>query len=80
MHAHFRVAALAVSTLALCAACASPAEHSSEYREAKVYRTGSNIPLRNQSGTMNVKTVDPESLHQELGGASRPPPVGVAGK
>ncbi|HEV2219657.1 MAG TPA: hypothetical protein VGV08_03755 [Casimicrobiaceae bacterium] len=80
MHARFRFAALAGSTLALCAACATPAEHSSEYRESKVYQTGSNIPVRDRSGTMNVKIVDPESLHQELSGASRPSPVGGAGR
>ena len=80
MNARSPVTILAASTLVLCAACASAPQQTAEHREAKVYQTGSNIPVRDRNGMMNVKTVDPESLHQELGGASHPPPAGGVGK
>lgn len=66
---------LAGSTLALCAACATAPEQTSELREEKVYQTGSMLPMKDRHGMMDVKTVDPASLHQELGGASHAPPV-----
>ncbi len=42
--------------------------------------TGSNIPVRDRSRMSEVQTVDPESLHQELNGATRPSPVGGVGR
>ena len=66
--------------LVLCAACAASPEQASEHREAKVYMTGSNIPVRDRSRMSEVKSVDPESLHQELNGATRPSPVGGVGR
>jgi hypothetical protein len=80
MNPRLPVTAVAVSTFVLCAACASTAERTSSYREAKVYQTGSNIPLRDRHGMMNVKSVDPESLRQELNGASHAPPAGNKGR
>lgn len=80
MKSRLPITALAVCTSALGAGCASTAEHTAAYREAKVYQTGSNIPVRDRHGMMNVKSVDPESLHQELNGASHAPPVGNKGR
>ena len=80
MKSRLPITALAVSMFVLCAGCASTAEHTAAYREAKVYQTGSNIPVRDRHGMMNVKSVDPESLHQELNGASHAPPVGNKGR
>ena len=64
----------------LCTACASAPEQTSEHHEAKVYMTGSNIPVRDRSRMSEVKTVDPESLHQELNGATRPSPASGVGR
>ncbi len=80
MKSRLPVTALAVCAFTLGAGCASTPEHTSEYREAKVYQTGSNIPVRDRHGMMNVKSVDPESLQQELNGASHAPPVGSKGR
>jgi len=79
MNARSLVPILAASTLVLCAACASAPEQTAEHREARVYQTGSAIPVRDRNGTMNVRSVAPESLHQELNGATRPAPVGNTG-
>lgn len=70
----------AASTFVLCAACASAPGQPSEHRDARVYMTGSNLPMRDHGGMFNVKTVDPESLHQELNGATRPSPAGGVGR
>ena len=45
--------------------CASMSDQSTDSSEAKEYRTGSNLPVRDRSGSGNVKTVDVESI-QEL--------------
>jgi hypothetical protein len=79
MKSHWAVLATAPALL-LCAACASAPEQASEHRVAKVYMTGSNIPVRDRSRMSEVQTVDPESLHQELNGATRPSPVGGVGR
>lgn len=79
MNARSPVTILAASTLVLCAACASVPEQAAEHRETKVYQTGSAIPVRDRNGTMNVRSVDPGSVHQELNGATHPSPVGNTG-
>ena len=58
----------------LCAACASAPEQSAEPREAKIYRTGSNIP---------VKDYGAESIEVHTGDIVNPanrPMQGVANK
>jgi hypothetical protein len=59
-----RVPALTAATVvaALLAACATPAPDKADY-EAPVYRTGSNIPVRDASDRSNVQTVDPNSVN-----------------
>jgi hypothetical protein len=73
----FRI--LAASTFMLCAACGSAPERTAGHHEAPVYQTGSAIPVRDRSGMFDVKSADPESLRQELNGATRPQPVGNKG-
>ncbi|MGE5090096.1 MAG: hypothetical protein ACM3QY_13295 [Candidatus Levyibacteriota bacterium] len=80
MNARLPIEVLAASTLALCAACASTPEQTAEPREAKVYQTGSAIPVRDHNGIADVKSVAPESLHQELNSATHPTPVGGTGR
>lgn len=59
-----RVPALTAATVlaALLAACATPAPEKADY-QAPVYRTGSNIPVRDGSAASNVQTVDPKSVN-----------------
>ena len=56
----------ALTAVALLAACATPAPEKADY-PAPVYRTGSNIPVRDPSAMTNVKTVDPNSLNPVQG-------------
>jgi len=57
-------AMVALATL-LCAACAAPAPQASE-RADRVYRTGSNIAVREPSAPSNVQTVDPSTLQDAM--------------
>ena len=59
-----------VAALALAAAgCAIAPEQSAEARPEKIYRTGSNIPVRDPSAPSEVKQVkidDNPSMHSNL--------------
>jgi hypothetical protein len=57
---------------AVCAGCALAPEQTAEAPEAKQYRTGSNIPVK-EGQASEVKTVDPKSIQLE-----RPRGVGSA--
>jgi uncharacterized lipoprotein YmbA len=59
----FRLPALATATVlaALVAGCATPSQDKPDY-QAPVYRTGSNLPVRDSNSASNVQTVDPQSL------------------
>ncbi len=59
-----RVPALTAATVlaALLAACATPSPDKADY-QAPVYRTGSNLPVRDGGSASNVQTVDPNSVN-----------------
>jgi uncharacterized lipoprotein YmbA len=59
-----RVPALTAATVlaALLAACATPAADKADY-QPPVYRTGSNLPVRDPTALTNVRTVDPNSVN-----------------
>ena len=46
----------------LCAACASIVDQGEEPREAREYRTGSNVPVRDRTAPSDVKTVDQSAI------------------
>jgi hypothetical protein len=48
--------------LLLCAACASAPDQSSEYKEQKIYRTGSNIPAKDY-GSAAIEVRGPEVIN-----------------
>lgn len=50
------------SVLLLCTACASLPEQTSEYREQKHYRTGSNIPSKDY-GAANIDVASPDIIN-----------------
>ena len=76
------VTILAASTLVLCARLRSaPEADRPSIGKPKVYPDGEQHPRAgSKRRRWDVKIVDPESLHQELGGASHPPPAGGVGK
>lgn len=60
--------------LGLCAACASQPQQQAEHHEEKIYRTGSNIPVRDHGIVdSSVTTVDTQSVK----GAIRPTLPGI---
>lgn len=61
---------IAVSALLLCAACASTPQQSADadYQAPKVYRTGSNIAVKDY-GAANIDVVDPKDVKAMI----RPP-------
>jgi len=63
-----RVPALTAATVlaALVSACATPAAENKADYQAPVYRTGSNIPVRDGSSTSNIQTADPESIKSQI--------------
>ncbi len=80
MHALLPVRVLVASSLVLGGACGSTPEQTSERREAKVYQTGSNIAKGDRGGVLDVKTVDPELLHQQMNPPTLPKPAPGAGR
>lgn len=60
-----RVPALTAATVlaALVSACATPAAEDKADYQAPVYRTGSNLPVRDPGAMSNVQTVDPKSVN-----------------
>ncbi|HVO88871.1 MAG TPA: hypothetical protein VMV45_10030 [Casimicrobiaceae bacterium] len=66
-------AILAAASLALlCAGCASTGEEQAPH-EQKVYRTGSNVPVRDPTAPSRVQTADPSSIQDALRrGGGRP--------
>jgi hypothetical protein len=71
---------ITVAFLALiCAACASTADRTAESPEDKVYRTGSNLPVRDRNAISDVKTVDPASIQSLRDRASGAPSAVKAG-
>ena len=64
--------ALVLPACALLASCATGEEAANAPpREEKIYRTGSNIPVRDRSAPTEVKTADPESLQRALDHGTR---------
>ena len=57
------------------AGCATTTDQQDEQREAREFRTGSNIPVRDRGATSDVKTMDAESiqdLRRRSGGRTLP--------
>ncbi len=52
--------ALATLAAALIAGCATPTADKDEARAEPIYRTGSNLPVKDPSGTSRVQTVRPD--------------------
>ena len=46
----------------LCTACASMVDQADEPREAREYRTGSNVPVRDRPAPTDVKTIDQSAI------------------
>lgn len=63
-------ALLALAALA-CVACAQTSVDSAEPREERVYRTGSNLPVRDKDAASDVKVVDPASIDRGAPAPSR---------
>jgi hypothetical protein len=61
----------ATSTVTTCATVSDPANEPAEARE---YRTGSHLPLRDRGTPIDVKVIDPDSLTtlRQLPGARAP--------
>jgi hypothetical protein len=69
MMKEFTIAFLAL----ICAACASTADPTAESGDEKLYRTGSNLPVRERNGPSDAKSVDPASIQDmrnRTGGSS----------
>lgn len=60
-HATSRAIA-AAALLGLCAACASQPQQQAQQHEEKIYRTGSNIAVKDYGIADNVQTVDPKAI------------------
>lgn len=54
------------------AACADLPKEKTSYTEPKVYRTGSNIPVKDYGAMSDVKVVDPKAVRGALDGATQP--------
>jgi hypothetical protein len=52
----------AIALAILCSSCATIGNQADEPREAREYRTGSRIPVRDRADASGVKTVDVDSL------------------
>jgi hypothetical protein len=74
-----RSAAVAASLFVLaCAACASTGDDTAEVREQKIYRTGSNIPVKDY-GSENIEQRGAEvanPINRPMGGALGKKPGG----
>jgi hypothetical protein len=55
--------------LGLCAACTSQPQQLAEHHEYKLYRTGSNIPVKDYGAADNVTTVNPQAVRRAMGSA-----------
>lgn len=67
----------AVLLALVCASCATTPDQTAEPREEKVYRTGSNLPVRDPNAKSNVVIVDPAQIQGAASGSSRSLPAGV---
>jgi hypothetical protein len=66
-------ALLALVALA-CLACAQTPINTAEPREEKIFRTGSNLPVRDKDAPSDVKVLDPASIDRARGmGGTRAP-------
>lgn len=73
----FRMAHIVLALMALvCAGCGTP-DPQAEPREERVYRTGSNIAVRDRDAKSGVESADPESVRRSM--TSGPPPTPVGG-
>jgi hypothetical protein len=52
----------AIVAVLLCSACASTADQADGTSQGREYRTGSNLPVRDRTGSSGTKTVDVESI------------------
>ena len=62
MNDRTNAAIAAAMLLGLCAGCASTPEQDSQYREERMYRTGSNIPVKDY-GDANIEVVKPDAAN-----------------
>lgn len=66
-------AIVAAMLLGMVAACSSVPEQSAATHEKKVYRTGSNLPVRDNGAESNVQTADPEALKRAINAPAASP-------
>jgi len=57
-----------------CAGCATTPDQTAEPREQRVYRTGSNLPVRDGTVSPDTKTLDGAWLEQQLPPGRNPHP------
>jgi hypothetical protein len=62
----------------LCTGCALPRENTAEAREEKVYRTGSNIPVKDGQPT-DVRIIDSKSMENSRPNQSVGSPIQKGG-
>ena len=73
------LAVIAAFSLALAThGCATPSE-SGEINTDKVYRTGSNIPVRDRSSPSDASSVDPAAMQDAITKSLPPAPRGLKG-
>ena len=58
------LAAGSLGILLLCAGCSSAPETQADDSERKVYRTGSNIPVRDRGQSSDVRVLDPATVER----------------
>jgi hypothetical protein len=73
------LALLGAFALALAAHGCATMDPSEEVRAEKEYRTGSNIPVRDRSGTGDAKSYDPASVQDALQRSMPRTPSGLKG-
>jgi len=68
-----RLAVVLIAT-SMAAACATVSDPGNEPAEAREYRTGSHLPLRDRGAPIDVKVIDPDALTtlRQLPGARAP--------
>jgi hypothetical protein len=62
MKRRFGGPSVSILVVLACTGCASISEPTSEYREEKIYRTGSNLPVKDYGGA-NVEQRGPEIIN-----------------
>jgi hypothetical protein len=69
----------ALGTVLLVQGCATTPDESGEIHTDKVYRTGSNIPVRDRGGPSDAKSYDPASVEDAVRRSGPKTPPGLRG-